>query len=170
MGNSVALSRGNCVSCISISARQQGKFLQIVKLDGKIIKLTAPVLVKDLSRNLGGSGIGLSKGDSKRLLPNHMLNLGKVYYVLPADAAAADTATMSPERGPSTASQSEQSDGVKKRIKIVITKQQLQQLLSKSLSVEEVLAGSEKGTSQGRGLDSPGNWRPRLDSIPEGND
>lgn len=51
---------------------------------------------------------------------------------------------MSPERGPSTASQSEQSDGVKKRIKIVITKQQLQQLLSKSLSVEEVLAGSEK--------------------------
>lgn len=167
MGNSVALSRGNCVSCISISARRQGKFLQIVKLDGKIIKLTAPVLVKDLSRNLGGSGIGLSKGDSKRLPLNHVLNLGKVYYVLPADAAAA---TMSPERGPSTASQSEQSDGVKKRIKIVITKQQLQQLLSKSLSVEEVLAGSEKGISQGRGLDSPGNWRPRLDSIPEGND
>ncbi|KAI6672492.1 hypothetical protein NL676_000398 [Syzygium grande] len=139
MGNFVALFIGNCVSCISISPRQQGEVLQIVKLDGKIAKLTAPVLVKDLSTNL-------------------------VYYVLPAAAAAA----MSPERVPSTSGQSEQSDGVKKRIKIVITKQQLQQLLSKSVSVEEILAGTNKETCQDRGLDSPRNWRPRLDSIPEG--
>lgn len=165
MGNFVALSIGNCVSCISISPRQQGKVLQIVKLDGKIANLTAPVLVKDLSTNLVGSGISLSKGDSKRLPLNHELKLGKVYYVLPAAAAA-----MSPERVPSTAGQSEQSDGVKKRIKIVITKQQLQQLLSKSVSVEEILAGTNKETCQDRGLDSPRNWRPRLDSIPEGND
>ncbi|KAF8008365.1 hypothetical protein BT93_K2133 [Corymbia citriodora subsp. variegata] len=166
MGNSVALCRGNCVSCVRISTRQQGKVLQIVKLDGKVTELTTPVLVKDLSTKLGGSGIGVSRGDSKRLLPNHKLELGKAYYVLPADATAA---TMSPEGVPSLAGQSEQSDSVKRRIKIVITKQQLQQLLSKSVSVEEVLGGIEKGTCQNRGLHSPRNWRPRLDSIPEGN-
>ncbi|XP_030549099.1 uncharacterized protein LOC115754269 [Rhodamnia argentea] len=164
MGNFVALCRGNCASCLSISTRQQGKVLQIVKLDGKIAELTTPVLVKDLSTNLGGSGISLSKGDGKRLPPNHKLKLGKVYYVLPA------AATIGPERVPSPVGQSEQSDGVKKRIKMVITKQQLQQLLSKSVSVEEVLAGIEKGDRHDRGLDSPRNWRPQLDSIPEGND
>lgn len=169
MGNSVALRRGNCVPCIGISTTRQGKVLQIVKLDGKIAKLTAPVLVRDLSMDLVGSGIGLSEGDSKQLPLNHKLKLGKVYYVLPPAAVAA-AATMSPERVPSPAGQSAQSDGVKKRIKIVITKQQLRQLLSKSVTVEEVLAGIKKGTCQDRGLDSPRNWRPRLDSIPEGND
>ncbi|KAI3410531.1 uncharacterized protein J3R85_018730 [Psidium guajava] len=170
MGNFAALCRGYCVSCISISTRQQGKALQIVKLDGKIAKLAAPVLVKDLSTNLGGSsGISLSKGDAKQLPLNYELKPGKVYYVLPAAAAAA-AATISPERVPSPAGQSEQSGGVKKRIKIVITKQQLQQLLSKSVSVEEVLIGIDKGDCQDRGLGSPRNWKPRLDSIPEGND
>ncbi|KAB5524051.1 hypothetical protein DKX38_021800 [Salix brachista] len=52
-----------------------------------------------------------------------------------------------------------------KRIKVVITKQQLQQLLTKEISFEEVLLGLERKSSS---LDSPRNWKPKLESIPEG--
>ncbi|KAJ6760411.1 DUF4228 DOMAIN PROTEIN [Salix purpurea] len=52
-----------------------------------------------------------------------------------------------------------------KRIKVVITKQQLQKLLTKEISFEEVLLGLERKSSS---LDSPRNWKPKLESIPEG--
>jgi hypothetical protein len=59
----------------------------------------------------------------------------------------------------------EASSGGVKRIKVVITKQQLQQLLKKEISLEEVLLGLEQKSSS---LDSPRNWKPKLESIPEG--
>ncbi|MBA0773577.1 hypothetical protein Gotri_008844, partial [Gossypium trilobum] len=57
---------------------------------------------------------------------------------------------------------------VKDRIKVVITKQELQQLLAKQVSVQEVLAGLEK--RNGSFVESPRNWKPKLDSILEEND
>ncbi|KAK8476186.1 hypothetical protein V6N13_046792 [Hibiscus sabdariffa] len=59
----------------------------------------------------------------------------------------------------SSVADTQQAGGVK-RIKVVITKQELQQLLNKKVSVAEVLAGLEK----------PRNWKPKLESILEEND
>ncbi|XP_057951316.1 uncharacterized protein LOC131146054 [Malania oleifera] len=51
------------------------------------------------------------------------------------------------------------------RIKLVITKQQLQDLLRKQVSVEEVVAGVEN-----RAFCSATAWKPKLESIPEGSE
>ncbi|CAI9767748.1 unnamed protein product [Fraxinus pennsylvanica] len=53
-----------------------------------------------------------------------------------------------------------------KRIKVVITKQQLQALLSKRISVEEVLGVYRSCNS----VDSQTSWKPVLKSIPEENE
>ncbi|KAF9667266.1 hypothetical protein SADUNF_Sadunf15G0004600 [Salix dunnii] len=66
---------------------------------------------------------------------------------------------------PAAERKEEASGGGVKRIKVVITKQQLQQLLTKEISFEEVLLGLERKSSS---LDSPRNWKPKLESIPEG--
>lgn len=61
----------------------------------------------------------------------------------------------------------QQTGGVK-RIKVVITKQELQRLLTKQIPLEEVLAGLEKRSD--KFVVSPRNWKPKLESIYEENE
>ena len=96
----------------------------------------------------------------KRLPDDYELKIGKVYHVLPC---------LSYKQSFSPAND-ESSDGIK-RIKIVITKQQLKDLLAEQISVEEVLSGMmEKKTSLCTTADhhSAEYWKPNLESIPEG--
>uniref|UniRef100_A0A6N2KZI3 Uncharacterized protein n=1 Tax=Salix viminalis TaxID=40686 RepID=A0A6N2KZI3_SALVM len=53
-----------------------------------------------------------------------------------------------------------------KRIKVVITKQQLQHLLTKKYLLRSSAGLEQKSSS----LDSPRNWKPNLEPIPEGSD
>ncbi|KAE8661977.1 heat shock 22K family protein [Hibiscus syriacus] len=53
-----------------------------------------------------------------------------------------------------------------KRIKVLITKQELQQLLTKQISAAEVIVGVEKRN----GSSSPRSWKPKLESIMEVNE
>ncbi|XP_059434676.1 uncharacterized protein LOC132167683 [Corylus avellana] len=133
--------------------QQSVRVLQVVKMDGKVLEFSTPTTVKDILVNFSGTGIGLSKEASEHLPPNYELKMGKVYYMLPADI--------------SSTPHDDVDIGVK-RIKIVITKQQLQDLLTKQISVEDVLLGLEKQTCDS--LDSPKNWKPKLESIPEGSE
>ncbi|XP_022892090.1 uncharacterized protein LOC111406972 [Olea europaea var. sylvestris] len=54
-----------------------------------------------------------------------------------------------------------------KRIKVVITKQQLQELLSKKISVEAVILGIDRSCNS---VESRKSWKPILKSIPEENE
>ncbi|CAI9774207.1 unnamed protein product [Fraxinus pennsylvanica] len=54
-----------------------------------------------------------------------------------------------------------------KRIKVVITKHQLQELLSKKISVEAVILGMDRSCNS---VDSQTSWKPILKSIPEENE
>lgn len=150
MRNCFALCRPSKRCGMKDVAEKRGGVLQVVKMDGKILEFTTPINVKDILVNFSGSGIGLSKEDSEHLPPDYELKMGKVYYMLPS------------------ADVSSNNMGVK-RIKIVITKQQLQDLLAKQISVEDVLLGLEKRTCDDS-LDSPRNWKPKLESIPEGSE
>ncbi|XVF10167.1 hypothetical protein REPUB_Repub07fG0159400 [Reevesia pubescens] len=164
MGNCWALltpSEGSCL--IAFKAKPDNKVLQVVKMDGKILEFGAPLLVKDVLMKFSGSGIGLSKTVTQHLPLNYELNMGRVYFILPSlDPVGAVT----PESNSSMAD-TQQSGGVK-RIKVVITKQELHQLLTKQISVEEVLAGLEK--RKGNLVVSPRNWKPKLQSILEENE
>ncbi|KAF2299496.1 hypothetical protein GH714_032253 [Hevea brasiliensis] len=113
---------GNCLaSCRPIKVTR-GKVLQVVKTDGKMLEFSSPVLVKDVLVNFSGSGIGLSKEAAEHLPLDYELKLGQVYYILPS------------LRSVETISSAQTAGGVK-RIKVVITKQQLKQLLTEQAMV-----------------------------------
>ncbi|XP_022734016.1 uncharacterized protein LOC111287622 [Durio zibethinus] len=125
--------------------------------------MRAPLLVKDILEKFSGSGIGLSKTVTQHFPLNYELKIGKVYYILPSVDPVGDP---TPESNSSMAD-TRQADGVK-RIKVVITKQELQQLLTKQISVEEVLAGLEN--RNGNFVVSTRHWKPKLESISEENE
>lgn len=159
---------GNCYALCKPSTdvtTKHGKVLQIVKMDGKILQFSSPILVKDMLVNFSSSGIGLSKEASEHLPPNYELKLGKVYYLLPC---LSSVGTTSPADNMSSSADKEKDNGVR-RIKIVITKKQLQELLAKQASVEDVVSGLERKTCN-NGFDSRTSWKPKLESISEGSE
>ena len=159
---------GNCYALCKPSTdvtTKHGKVLQIVKMDGKILQFSSPILVKDMLVNFSSSGIGLSKEASEHLPPNYELKLGKVYYLLPS---LSSVGTTSPADNMSSSADKEKDNGVR-RIKIVITKKQLQELLAKQASVEDVVSGLERKTCN-NAFDSRTSWKPKLESISEGSE
>ncbi|XP_015878627.3 uncharacterized protein LOC107414932 [Ziziphus jujuba] len=177
MGNCVALCKPTTCSCIpDASITKEGKVLKIVKTDGKILTFRDPVLVKDILVKLTGSGIGLSKEATENLPPDYRLNLGKVYYLLPNSPDSEARSFSNPAGNSSSISSiagKDNKEGGIRRIKIIIPKQQLQELLAKQISVEEILSGlNHKKSSNPAVLDntSPSSWKPKLESIPEGSE
>ena len=123
------------MGCLKLSIGRRGKVLQVVKEDGKIIEFKSAVLVKELLLNFRGFGVKQSKQSGKFLPPSSEMHLGKTYYLCPwkCPVPAAEV----------------------KRIKIVITKKQLEEMLSKQTNPSPDLAA---------------NWRPSLFPIPEENE
>ncbi|XP_041013871.1 uncharacterized protein LOC121257069 [Juglans microcarpa x Juglans regia] len=165
MGNCYALCKPSMGLYVKLAAAKHGRVLQVVKMDGKILEFSTPILVKDMMVNFSGSGIGLSKDASENLPPNYELKIGKTYYMLPSLSSGSPTSTTAEI---SSIADKDKANGVK-RIKIVITKQQLQELLTKQISVEDFMSGLEKPTSVSH-VDSSTNWKPKLESIPEGSE
>ncbi|XVE64585.1 hypothetical protein DITRI_Ditri07aG0112300 [Diplodiscus trichospermus] len=60
------------------------------------------------------------------------------------------------------------TNGGNKKIRLLVTKQELRELLSKRMSVEEMLAGFD-GEGRYR-VDFGRKWRPLLETIPEGSE
>lgn len=117
-------------------------------MDGKVIKFKSPLLVKDLLNNFEGIGVRSSRKAPNNLPSDFKLKLGKVYYLLPSKVAEKQEDAPTPVN----------------RIKVVITKKQLQELLANTTSIEQVLFGNGDKSSS---IDAPAPWRPRLESIPE---
>ncbi|KAG0460652.1 hypothetical protein HPP92_020949 [Vanilla planifolia] len=66
---------------------------------------------------------------------------------------------------PSSPRSMEEDNGGSKRLKLVLTKQQLQQLLEMKLSLEEMVSANRE--SKGLGRRHGGSWKPDLDTIIE---
>ncbi|KAH6766881.1 hypothetical protein C2S52_017864 [Perilla frutescens var. hirtella] len=143
------------MGCIKLSLlRRNRKFLQVVKVDGKVMEFTTPLLVKELLINFEGFGVKSSRKYCKVLPPCFELQLGKTYYLFPKNQAAADGAV---------------STAAVKRIKVVITKKQLEELLSKKTSVENIIFGIDKAFTTDLATMSS-SWKPNLVAIPEENE
>lgn len=139
----------------SATARHR-KVLRVVNtVDSKILEYTRPMLVKDVLINFSaGFSIGLSEKPLTVLPQNYKLKMGNVYYLFPVSSTGRTSAA---------------ADGTTKRIKLIITKKELQELLSNKISVEEMcLLGMNKKDNPWRGVSSLSRWRPALQSIPEG--
>ncbi|XP_028790721.1 uncharacterized protein LOC114746658 [Neltuma alba] len=145
MGNCVAL----CDPRLGSALAKQGGIVRVLKPDGKMLEFSTPIAVKQILQDFPALIVCVSKEASEPLSPDHKLKAGRSYYLLPHLSFLGNT----------------DEDSGTKRLKIVITKQQLQQLVSKQISLEDVLSDV-----QFRTVDLPSNWRPQLDSIPEGNE
>ncbi|KAL6004260.1 hypothetical protein ACLOJK_004807 [Asimina triloba] len=145
---------GNC--CFLLRPTQKTRschVLQITKIDGKILEYRDPVLVKDVLLNHTGHKISVSRKSTQNLPLHYQLKLGKRYYLLPLIDEQRPIPTEDVRSGSS------------KRIKVIVTKQQLQELLKKKISLEDVLSMPRKNVLDG--ADSVASWRPKLETVPE---
>ncbi|KAJ4953549.1 hypothetical protein NE237_030381 [Protea cynaroides] len=149
---------GNCYTLCRPLRSSTGldKVIRIAKSDGKMLEYRAPILVRDVLATLGDySDVGISKEASKHesLPSDYELKIGNVYYLIPSSAATFPLICHK-----------------KKQIKVSITKQQLQELLSKTVTVEELLSVCTGLDKKGawESVDSPTSWRPKLETILEG--
>nr|KYP57049.1 hypothetical protein KK1_003303 [Cajanus cajan] len=128
------------------------KVVRVAKPDGKILEFSIPIHVKDILTNYPDYCVGVSKEVTESLSPDHELKAGRLYYLLPSLHTPPNLKSL-------------KTGGGVKRIKVVITKQQLEQLVTKQISVEDILS-----EAQTVGVNFPSNRKPKLDSIPEENE
>ncbi|KAK2995899.1 hypothetical protein RJ640_028307 [Escallonia rubra] len=134
MGNCFALCKpaSRIHSCTGAVPCKDRGVVQIMKMDGKIVEFAAPILVKNALVQFSGLNVGLSREASQYLPSDYELKLGNMYHFLPNSSSACAVQNLGLAEGetPATRIEKEQGGSVK-RIKVVITKQQLQDLLAK---------------------------------------
>ncbi|XP_054787797.1 uncharacterized protein LOC129293727 [Prosopis cineraria] len=153
---------GNCLVL-------QDNVVQVMKPDGEILEYKSPILVHQVLDEFSGHSISDSVPALRHLQPNTKLLAGHLYYlVLPTPKAVKKKVRFQdPE-----VQGSQESSGVV-RIKVVISKQELQALLRKGgISVNNVnmlslLHGEQVTESEDKCHNGFHGWKPALESIPE---
>lgn len=125
--------------------------MRVAKPDGKILEFSTPIYVKDILTNYPAYDVGVSKQVTEPLSLDQELKAGRLYYMIPSLHFTPNGTSLT----------NRQTDGGIKRIKVVITKQQLEQLVTKQISVEDIISEGQTAVS------FPNNRKPKLDSIPE---
>lgn len=152
------------VSCFAdVETRKNRNIVQVLKSDGEIFDFSTPVLVKDVLTKFSGFSIALARKNPLHLPLDFWLKLGNRYHLVPSVEGLESVEE-------SRMVEKEESGGVK-RIKVVITKKQLHDLLSKEVLAVDVLSVLRSETYDGDddedGDSSPRIWKPKLESIPE---
>ncbi|KAK7410756.1 hypothetical protein VNO78_01821 [Psophocarpus tetragonolobus] len=155
MGNCLDICKPSSGSCIAGFMTKKVKLVRVAKPDGKILEFSTPIHVEDILTNYPAYGVGVSKKVTQFLSPDHELKAGRLYHLLPSLHSPPNITSLT----------NVETGGEIKRIKLIITKQQLQQLVSKQISVEDILS-----EAQTVGIKFPSNRKPKLDSIPEENE
>ncbi|KAK2387115.1 hypothetical protein P8452_25327 [Trifolium repens] len=147
MGNYLALCKPISRSCYIFDTMEKHvKFVRVTKEDGKILEFSSPIYVKDILTNFPSNSIGVTKNAKEILSQDDELKSGKLYYMIPHNKEA------EPEAGI-------------KRIKVLITKKQLQQLVTEKISLQELLSVVKTD-----GVNLRCDRKTILDSIPEENE
>ncbi|KAL5710644.1 hypothetical protein ACHQM5_021183 [Ranunculus cassubicifolius] len=145
---------GNCL----ISSQ---KFVQVMKIDGSIVEYQVPVKVHQVLSEFEYHAISDSLPVIQHLSSNTDMHSGRIYYLLPPPLPAK---AVKDTRGESKGTRT----GIV-RIKMVMTKQELKEMLTKGIvSVDQMV--SELRNIEDRDRDSNRNcsgWKPVLRSIAE---
>lgn len=149
MGNFLVLCKCNPIS-------GSCKVVRVAKQDGKILEFSYPICVRDILANFPANDIGVSENTTEPLSRDHELKVGRLYYLLPTSCSQSTNVTSIGNKEPESRI---------KRIKVLITKQQLQQLVAKQISLEDLLSDVKTV-----GVNLTSDRKPKLDSIPEENE
>ena len=160
---------GNCLVV-------QENIVRIMKADGKILEYKAPIKVEQVLIEFSGHAVSDSLQVLRHLQPNAKLLSGQLYYLVPLPLPPPSPKASKKVRFADPEVQGVQESSVV-TIKLVITKQELRDMLQKGgVSVDKMLSlvHGEKGIDEGEDLsekcdDGSQGWRPALESIPEVN-
>ncbi|KAL9332097.1 hypothetical protein ACSQ67_001707 [Phaseolus vulgaris] len=156
---------GNCLVL-------QENVVTIMKTDGKILEYKTPIKVEEVLVQFSGHAVSESLTVLRYLEPQTKLVGGQLYYLVPLPPPSPP----SPKTNKKVRfADPEVQDDVQKsnvvRIKVVISKQELQNMLqnggfsvSKMLSLADDVKGED--LSQ-KNEDVSQGWKPALESIPE---
>ncbi|XP_008784027.1 uncharacterized protein LOC103703094 [Phoenix dactylifera] len=145
---------GNCL------VLQEKKVIKIMGMDGKILRYQSPVKVHQLLCEFPGHAISDALPVIGHLDPATDMRSGQLYYLVPPKTPLKETGN---------------GNGVV-RIELVISKQELKDLLLKGggVTFDSMISLVQRGPSNdgtsGDGEEKCIEWRPALESIPEGND
>lgn len=152
------------------------KSVSVMKTDGKIIEYKAPIKVHQVLSEFSHHALSDKLPVVKHLHPNTEMIQGHLYYLLPLPVAPQPTERKKEKKRVRFLEDIEEKEEERRasgvvRIKLVITKQELQAILRKEgVSVEDML--SQKPIKIGDINEDGGNislkgWLPALESIPE---
>uniref|UniRef100_A0A5B6ZAP8 Uncharacterized protein n=1 Tax=Davidia involucrata TaxID=16924 RepID=A0A5B6ZAP8_DAVIN len=159
---------GNCLVL-------QEKVIKVMKTDGKVLEYRAPMKVHQVLSEFSGHEISDTLPVVRHLRPETELFGGHLYYLLPLPVPPPEF-DKKMLRFSNPVVEAEQGSGVV-RIKLVISKQELEVMLRKGgVSIDHIVPQLQKkqGTNGVVKFDSDGNgkckgWKPLLESIPEVN-
>ncbi|XP_031504584.1 uncharacterized protein LOC116267139 [Nymphaea colorata] len=165
---------GNCLAI-------EGKVIKIIKKDGEVLQYSAPLQVQHVLSVFEGHVIAESPAASHHLQPGAHLRGGRLYHLLPVSSPEPAETQQSPvftstalkDRAGTCYGRSACGGGRLIRVKLVVTKQQLADMLNKGVSMDDMISGQWKGTCDyDQSFDSPNSrgWTPSLRSIPEASD
>lgn len=151
------------------------KVIKIIKSDGGILECKPPMTVHHVLSKFGGHAISDTLPVIQHLHPDADMIGGRAYYLLPL-LAGPPQIVKTTVKNSSTITATGQESGVL-RIKLIISKQELQAMLQKGkVTVDDMVS---KLQTNGKVNDpdslttdsrkSSGGWMPVLESIPEGN-
>ncbi|PIA28257.1 hypothetical protein AQUCO_07200126v1 [Aquilegia coerulea] len=153
---------GNCLV-------HQDNIIKIMKMDGKILEYQSPLKVHQVLSEFTGHAISDTLPVHRHLCPEMDLLQGHLYYLLPPPLPSKETIKSTMTVSNNTKEGGKQSNGGV-RIKIVITKQELKEMLAKGgLSINDMVSQLQNKKSKDE-VDINGNckgWKPLLQSIPE---
>lgn len=161
---------GNCLVL-------QEKVVRVMKPDGKILEYKSPIKVHQVLSKFSHHAISDKLPVVKHLHPDTEMVQGHLYYMLPLPVPIKTTKMTKKKKTVRFSDdvrkyddQGEAATGVV-RIKVVISKKELQAMLSKGgISVDDMISKVKK--EEGNRDDdviSRGSWSPALESIPEVN-
>ena len=159
---------GNCLV-------MQENITKIMRPDGKILEYRADMKVYQVLSEFSGHAISETAPVYQHLRPDSKLLGGHLYYLVPLPLPPPKKASQKKVRFSEPEAEPEQETKVV-RIKLVISKQELQEMLIKGgvAVLDEMVSRlqSEKGVekSNTNSFDDDGNcegWKPVLESIPE---
>ncbi|WOG98307.1 hypothetical protein DCAR_0417648 [Daucus carota subsp. sativus] len=154
---------GNCFAL-------QEKFVQVMKTDGKILEYRAPLQVNQVLSEYPGHAVSLTPLVTQWLQADAKMRAGHVYYLLPLPVPSLEL----DKNYSNTKEVAEQENRGVVRIKLLVRKQDLEEMLDQGGSVEELilqlqnnqLVRSFKNLDIDASRNSTG-WKPVLPSIPE---
>lgn len=148
--------------------------MSVMKTDGKIIEYKAPITVQEVLSEFSHHAISDKLPVVKHLHRNTHLLRGRLYYLLPLPVAPKPPKKKKKVRFSEDIVEEERRASGVVRIKLVITKQELQAMLEKEgVSVEDVISRVQKEPIKIAGSDLDGGSMPlkgrspALESIPE---